>query len=240
MVRLGRHHRLGGWTYAPTGTVIRPLIAWTKARRGGLVQPGLTSTWPCRQTVEVLGRHTDLEVGGPITHCRPSPWMPRYPAPERAPNYEIGIEPTASILVEWVRLLESKDVADVLSALTFLGGRHISERDRNFSLEPHASRYADLFQQLEGSTRIHDMSLSPSTRSPDVKFGDIHSRHHHACGQSRCCWSRSSHAIGDFRGVSRSRWSQVLSASIARSSRETGAVVVAQEYRRDNQHPQTI
>jgi hypothetical protein len=73
------------------------------------------------------------------------------------PNFEIGIVPAAITLEEWVRLLESKDEADVLSALTFLGGRHIYGRDRDFGVGPHASQYAELFQQLQGSTRIRDL-----------------------------------------------------------------------------------
>jgi len=73
------------------------------------------------------------------------------------PNYEIGLAPTALTLDEWVRLLESKDDADVLSALTFLGGRHIDGRDRKFGPGPHESKYAELFQQLEGSPRVRDL-----------------------------------------------------------------------------------
>jgi hypothetical protein len=40
------------------------------------------------------------------------------------PNYEIGIAPDAHTVEQWSALLESKDKADVLSALVFLGGKH--------------------------------------------------------------------------------------------------------------------
>ena len=73
------------------------------------------------------------------------------------PNYEIGMVPTATTLDEWVRLLESKDEAEVLSALTFLGGRHIDGRDRDFGPRPHTSTYAELFERLEENARIHTL-----------------------------------------------------------------------------------
>ena len=73
------------------------------------------------------------------------------------PNYEIGIVPAAIMPDDWVRLLESKDKSDVLSALVFLGGRHIEGRDRDFGPGPHESKYAQLFRQLAGSAEIRDV-----------------------------------------------------------------------------------
>jgi len=63
------------------------------------------------------------------------------------PNYEIGIAPDAHTVEQWSALLESKDKADVLSALVFLGGKHIDEHGE--------SNYAALFRELIGSPRIH-------------------------------------------------------------------------------------
>jgi hypothetical protein len=48
-------------------------------------------------------------------------------------------------------LLESRDKADVLSALVFLGGRHLAGSD---SIRGDG-RYAKLFQELMDSPRIH-------------------------------------------------------------------------------------
>ena len=73
------------------------------------------------------------------------------------PNYEIGLVPEARTIDEWAGLLQSKDVADVLPALTFLGGRHLTGPDRNFVSEPQGSKYSGLFQQLLGSARIREL-----------------------------------------------------------------------------------
>ena len=67
------------------------------------------------------------------------------------PNYEIGVVPEAHTVEEWAGLLESKDKADVLSALVFLGGRHI-----DVGPWPSESKYAGLWRQLTGSRRIRE------------------------------------------------------------------------------------
>jgi hypothetical protein len=54
-------------------------------------------------------------------------------------NYEIGFSPDANNADQWITLLESKDKADVLSALVFLGGRHIDD---------------EWFRDLTGNARI--------------------------------------------------------------------------------------
>lgn len=46
------------------------------------------------------------------------------------PNYETGIVPAGDTEEEWASVLDSADKADVLSALVFLGGRHITEPQR--------------------------------------------------------------------------------------------------------------
>jgi hypothetical protein len=73
------------------------------------------------------------------------------------PNFEIGIVPDATTGGQWVSLLESSDQADVLSALLFLGGRHITEPQRHFDSEPQESKYAGLFQQLLSNPRIREL-----------------------------------------------------------------------------------
>jgi hypothetical protein len=73
------------------------------------------------------------------------------------PNFEIGIVPAGNTAEEWASLLDSADKADVLSALVFLGGRHITEPQRHFAPEPAESKYAGLFQQLVGSPHIREM-----------------------------------------------------------------------------------
>jgi hypothetical protein len=73
------------------------------------------------------------------------------------PNQEIGIVPAINTVDEWASLLESKDKADVLSALVFLGGRHLTEPERHFASEPQGSKWAGLFQQLVGSPLIRGL-----------------------------------------------------------------------------------
>ncbi len=70
------------------------------------------------------------------------------------PNFEIGGIPEANGVDEWLKLLESSDRADVLSALMFLGGRHLAEPERRLLPDPKESKYAGLFQQLIGDPRI--------------------------------------------------------------------------------------
>jgi len=76
------------------------------------------------------------------------------------PNYEIGIVPAGNTEEEWVSMLESADKADVLSALVFLGGRHITEPQRHFASEPAESKYAGLFRQLVSSPHIRELIAS--------------------------------------------------------------------------------
>lgn len=80
------------------------------------------------------------------------------------PNYEIGVIPSARSVEDWTRLLQSKDKSDVLSALVFLGGRHLDEKERMTLPEPHESSYAALFQQLVDTPSIHD-SITELTKS---------------------------------------------------------------------------
>jgi hypothetical protein len=83
------------------------------------------------------------------------------------PNYEIGIVPEATTAEEWTSLLESKSRAEVLSALVFLGGRHIAEKERPiFRNEPRESRYATLFEELLSNPRIHEL-IESLTKSED-------------------------------------------------------------------------
>jgi hypothetical protein len=72
-------------------------------------------------------------------------------------NSEIGLVPNATTVEEWASMLESGDKAVVLSALTFLGGRHLTESSRHFALGPQESKYADVFQKLIGSARIREL-----------------------------------------------------------------------------------
>lgn len=71
-------------------------------------------------------------------------------------DYEIGVVPDANTEQQYLELLESEDKADVLSALMFLGGRHIREPQRTFKDEPTESKYAQFFRQLLDSPRIRD------------------------------------------------------------------------------------
>jgi len=73
------------------------------------------------------------------------------------PNFEIGIVPTGETEEEWIDMLRSADKAKVLSALVFLGGRHITEAQRRFVPEPAESKYASLFQKLISDARIREL-----------------------------------------------------------------------------------
>jgi hypothetical protein len=79
------------------------------------------------------------------------------------PDLEIGFVPDANTVEQWAGMLESTDKADVLSALVFLGGRHLCEPRRLFD-EPRESKYKRLFQQLIDNPRIRELigSLSNS------------------------------------------------------------------------------
>jgi hypothetical protein len=64
--------------------------------------------------------------------------------------------PRARTVRQWFMLLESTDESEVLSALVFLGGRHIAgehHRSENF---PYESIYAPMFRKLLRDPRIQD------------------------------------------------------------------------------------
>jgi hypothetical protein len=73
------------------------------------------------------------------------------------PNFEIGVIPDAQSVEQFARLLESTDKADVLSVLVFLSGRHLAEPRRAFVPESQESKYAALFQEVIGDSRIHTL-----------------------------------------------------------------------------------
>ena len=73
------------------------------------------------------------------------------------PNFEIGDVPPVDTEGEWIAMLRSAEKADILSALVFLGGRHVAEAQRHFVPEPKESKYANLFQQLISSPHIREL-----------------------------------------------------------------------------------
>jgi hypothetical protein len=74
------------------------------------------------------------------------------------PNFEIGVVPEARTAQEWTELLQSKNKSDVLSALVFLGGRHLTEDARTLvPEEPRESKYASLFQELLAKPSVHNL-----------------------------------------------------------------------------------
>jgi hypothetical protein len=89
------------------------------------------------------------------------------------PNFEIGAAPSAHTVEAWASLLQSNDRSDVLSALVFLGGRHLAEQGRNLLAESKESRYAPLFQNLVTAAAIRDlisqlMNLNSAVNLPEV------------------------------------------------------------------------
>jgi hypothetical protein len=69
-------------------------------------------------------------------------------------NQEIGLVPEAHTLEDWAKMLESNDDIEMLSALVFLGGRHIAPADDPDA--PGRSQYAELFEQLLTNPRIRE------------------------------------------------------------------------------------
>jgi hypothetical protein len=72
------------------------------------------------------------------------------------PNFEIGIAPEAKSVEEYLALLTSENKGDILSALTFLGGRHIDESHRPSADPPTQSKYAQIFKEVLADPRIQD------------------------------------------------------------------------------------
>jgi HEAT repeat protein len=60
--------------------------------------------------------------------------------------------PDAHTVEQWSALLQSKDKADVLSALIFLGGMHVEKQ-----IPPYEGKYVGLFRELIGSERIREL-----------------------------------------------------------------------------------
>ena len=63
-------------------------------------------------------------------------------------NLEIGMPPRATTARQWLRLLESNDESEVLSALVFLGGRHIASEHRRTEEIPYQSIYVPMLSKL--------------------------------------------------------------------------------------------
>lgn len=70
------------------------------------------------------------------------------------PNFEIGLVP-AHTIQQWADMLESKDPTDVLSALVFLGGQHLSDHERGLlpglPESKSSERIRELIKGLTGS-----------------------------------------------------------------------------------------
>jgi hypothetical protein len=64
-------------------------------------------------------------------------------------GWEIGVAPDAKNADEFAAMLESNDATEILSALVFLGGRHLAQA--GYSGDPDGR----LFQELMDSPRIH-------------------------------------------------------------------------------------
>jgi hypothetical protein len=83
------------------------------------------------------------------------------------PNYEIGLVPAGNTEGEWIEMLQSAEKAKILSALVFLGGRHITEFQRRFTPGPAESKYAGLFSKLVDSPRIRELITGLSSSHND-------------------------------------------------------------------------
>jgi hypothetical protein len=63
-------------------------------------------------------------------------------------NLEIGMAPRATAARQWLRLLESNDESEVLSALVLLGGWHIASEHRRIEGFPYQSIYVPMLSKL--------------------------------------------------------------------------------------------
>ncbi|MFN7923955.1 MAG: hypothetical protein U0Q16_27890 [Bryobacteraceae bacterium] len=72
------------------------------------------------------------------------------------PNYEIGFAPPAKTVAEFVRMLESNDKTEVLAALVFLGGRHLTD-SRRLAFGYRESVHAQTFRTVIADARIQDL-----------------------------------------------------------------------------------
>jgi hypothetical protein len=76
------------------------------------------------------------------------------------PDYGIGLVPQAKDLNEWLAILESKSLPDVMSALLFLGGQHVDGTAQTLKLQ------GDAIQRMLGDRRlgavIERLSESPN------------------------------------------------------------------------------
>lgn len=77
------------------------------------------------------------------------------------PNHTLGLIPESESGEAWIKLLESDNKADVLSALTFLGGRH---------LDPTRDASHDHLEEIKQAKLVKEM------RS-DERFGKLVRQH---------------------------------------------------------------
>ncbi|MCH8042908.1 MAG: hypothetical protein IID44_04240 [Planctomycetes bacterium] len=73
------------------------------------------------------------------------------------PNHTLGIMPEAKSRADWIKLLESKKKVDVLSALTFLGGRHLDPPRENPREHLEKIEQAKLVKELRSDQRVGKM-----------------------------------------------------------------------------------
>lgn len=86
------------------------------------------------------------------------------------PNYEIGAIPLAQTVEDWTSLLNSNDKSEVLSALIFLGGRHLDTQEQMLYPKLGRSSYAPLYQQLISTAAIRDLlSQLMNSSSPWIR-----------------------------------------------------------------------
>jgi hypothetical protein len=81
-------------------------------------------------------------------------------------NVEIGFVPAGKTQEEWIAMLRSARKSDVLAALVFLGGNHITDGRRGTTAESAAGSDASLFKKLVVDERIRGL-VKRLSRSDD-------------------------------------------------------------------------
>jgi hypothetical protein len=80
------------------------------------------------------------------------------------PNNDIGLVPDAYSTFQWISMLESTDKSEVLSALTFLGGRFTDESMPRSPDLAKETKYTGLFEDLMENSQVREL-ISALTKS---------------------------------------------------------------------------
>ena len=73
------------------------------------------------------------------------------------PHFTAGVSIKGVAEQEWIDLLKSENPVDVLSALVFLGGKHMSPKERKIDVACEELDQAKLFERLKQSNVVNEL-----------------------------------------------------------------------------------